>query len=432
MKLDELKKYIELAETKYRENPALQQLVNTAAGAGIGYGLGSIEVSKDPKSRWRGNLFGTDKGLSRRIGALTGAIAGLHAPILKKAEGVGPVGDVIAGYPGAALLGAVPGGAMVPSAAYIAGLLSKEDNSQKSIGPAFIPGVSSYRLGNRIKTQVKRELRQIEEDEKNKGARPVAHAVAEHLGAGTSMLAPILAGAGIGGAVDGKNGALIGGATGAAAASVATLAGAIAAAIKRRRTAKEQIEADKGSVLAKYLIPGAAAYGQYKRLGRSQGERDEAEAKGKSEKKAELPDWSNIKGNINWSAFKQKLQEVKDWYESRPAEQRALIGAGVGLGGGALLGKLMGRTGTGAVAGALAGAGAGAYWNHVRKAIDAARSSGGISKAVSAVKPVVEDATKKTKDRIDAIAKKLGVTDKNTGTGESAAAKALAATGAVK
>ena len=323
---------------------------------------------------------------------------------------------------------------MVPSAAYIAGLLSKEDNSQKSIGPAFIPGVSSYRLGNRIKTQVKRELRQIEEDEKNKGARPVAHAVAEHLGAGTSMLAPILAGVGIGGAVDGKDGALIGGATGAAAASVATLAGAIAAAIKRRRTAKEQIESDKGSVLAKYLVPGTAVYGKYKRLGRSQGERDEAEAKGKSEKKAEinLPDWSAIKGNVNWDAIKQKIQEAKDWYESRPAEQRALIGAGVGLGGGALLGKLMGRTGTGAVAGALAGAGAGAYWNHVRKAIDAARSSGGISKAVSAVKPVVEDATKKTRDRIDAIAKKLGVTDKNTGTKENAAAKALAATGAVQ
>lgn len=84
MKLDELKKYIELAETKYREHPELQKLVNTVGGAGIGYGLGSIELSKDPKSRWRGNLFGTDKGVSRGIGALTGFLVGLHAPTLSK------------------------------------------------------------------------------------------------------------------------------------------------------------------------------------------------------------------------------------------------------------------------------------------------------------------------------------------------------------
>lgn len=115
-----------------------------------------------------------------------------------------------------------------------------------------------------------------------------------------------------------------------------------------------------------------------------------------SEKKAEinLPDWSAIKGNINWDAIKQKIQEAKDWYESRPAEQRALIGAGVGLGGGALLGKLMGRTGTGAVAGALAGAGAGAYWKDLKKVIEA-------------TKPIASGAAKKTKDRVSQLMQKV-------------------------
>lgn len=146
-------------------------------------------------------------------------------------------------------------------------------------------------------------------------------------------------------------------------------------------------------------------------------------------KKKAAVDWNAIKGNVTWDAIKQKIQEAKAWYESMPAEQRALIGAGVGLGGGALLGKLMGRTGTGALAGTLAGAGAGAYWKDIRKAIDAAKSSKSVSEALSAVKPVVSDAAKKTKDRIDAIAKKLGVTDKKKDTPENATAKALASTG---
>lgn len=113
----------------------------------------------------------------------------------------------------------------------------------------------------------------------------------------------------------------------------------------------------------------------------------------KSEKKAAV-DWSSIKGNVNWEAIKQKIDQAKKWYEGQGAGTRALIGAGAGLGTGALLGKLMGRTGTGAVAGALAGAGAGAYWKDVIKAIDAA-------------KPVAADATKKTKDRVSQFIQKM-------------------------
>ena len=120
-----------------------------------------------------------------------------------------------------------------------------------------------------------------------------------------------------------------------------------------------------------------------------------APSKKPAEKKAAFDvDWSKIKGNVNWDAIKQKIQDAKNWYESRPAEQRALIGAGVGLGGGALLGKLMGRTGTGAVAGALAGASAGAYWKDLKKVIEA-------------TKPVASDAAKKTKDRVSQLVQKV-------------------------
>lgn len=118
-------------------------------------------------------------------------------------------------------------------------------------------------------------------------------------------------------------------------------------------------------------------------------------AKTAAEKKAAFDvDWSKIKGSVNWDAIKQKIQDAKDWYESRPAEQRALIGAGVGLGGGALLGKLMGRTGTGAIAGAVAGAGAGAYWKELKKVIEA-------------TKPIASDAAKKTKDRVSQLMQKV-------------------------
>jgi hypothetical protein len=65
------------------------------------------------------------------------------------------------------------------------------------------------------------------------------------------------------------------------------LVGAIAAAIKRRRTKEEQIDSDKKSVLKKYLVPGTAVYDYYKRIGRSQGEREEAKENNKKDNKKE-------------------------------------------------------------------------------------------------------------------------------------------------
>ena len=59
----------------------------------------------------------------------------------------------------------LPGSSAVTSnIGYIAGLLADQDNKQKGNGLNFIPGVSRYREGNRIKTQVLRELEYIKKN----------------------------------------------------------------------------------------------------------------------------------------------------------------------------------------------------------------------------------------------------------------------------
>ena len=164
---------------------------------------------------------------------------------------------------------------------YIAGLMSVADNSHKTILPAAIPGVGGFRMGNRIKTQVLREIADIKKKKEHKDAKPVAHAIAEHLGGGTSMLASLGLGAGIGGLLGKGKGALLGAGIAGGTTIAANLIGTIAAAIKKRRTKEEQIESDKRSVLKKYLVPGTAIYDYWKRMGRSQGEREEVVGKNK-------------------------------------------------------------------------------------------------------------------------------------------------------
>jgi hypothetical protein len=90
------------------------------------------------------------------------------------------------------------------------------------------------------------------------------------------MLASTGVGAGIGKLLgNAGKGARIG----AVAGSTGLLAGAILAAISRRRSAREQIENDKKTILKDLLIPGVGAYNISKRMGRSQGDRDELEAR---------------------------------------------------------------------------------------------------------------------------------------------------------
>ena len=335
---------------------------------------------------------------------------------VKRAGGVGPVEDYAYGVPANFALSTIPGlgQAVAPAKgiAYLAGLASKPDNSQKGAGPAFIPGVSDYRLGNRIKTQVVRELEQIKKDKKNEGARPVAHAVAEHLGKGTSALLATLIGGAIGAKIpvapvvhkslleanagklrigsdeafdsaleklrEAENSAPInqrirnikyGLISGLGVAGISALAALIAAAIKRRRTEEEQIKSDKGSVLKKYLLPGVAQYDYLKRLGRSQGERDEAE--GKSEKKASAT-WDQIREQIGNYA-----KNAKSWYADQDAVTKALLSTGGGAIGGAAISKLFGgEAGRGAALGALAGGASRIDWSSLLKALEEANSDG--------------------------------------------------------
>ena len=172
----------------------------------------------------------------------------------------------------------LPGSSSVTSnIGYIAGLLADQDNKQKGNGLNFVPGVSGYRIGNRLKTQVLRELEYIKKNKQHQGARPVAHAVAEHLGHLTSTLGTTGVGALLGSLLskDRGIGATIGATIGAGASSIANIGAAITAGVKKRRTKEEQVESDKDSLLWKYLVPGSATYGLFKRIGRSQGERDE-------------------------------------------------------------------------------------------------------------------------------------------------------------
>lgn len=174
------------------------------------------------------------------------------------------------------------------------------------------------------------------------------------------------------------------------AATAANLAGMIAAAITKRRTAEEQAKADTGVLrnLAK-LIPGVGTYDAMKRVGRQAQENvdriNERRAKRQAEKKAGVQGMA--KEAFSWADVMSKIRAAKTWVNENPM-RRALFGAGAGLAGGALLGRLVGgksSTGTGAAIGALAGVGAGAYWNDIRKAIDA-------------VKPVAGNAARKTRD----------------------------------
>lgn len=230
-----------------------------------------------------------------------------------------------------------------------------------------------------IKQILENQIAREEADAKKSrsGANPRKHNAAE-------IVAPLLhalAAGGLGGAIGYKagKGTDFGGGFGAYAGAVGgTMAGAlangigiVAAHIAKRRSKQEQIEADRKSTIAKWLIPGVAAYNKAKREERAllenNGQEKKANVQGMAKQAFSLADVKNMLSNAN------------NWYKSQSPEMRALIGAGVGLGGGALLGASR----KSALLGALAGAGTGAYWKD-------------IGKAIKAVKPVAQDAKEKT------------------------------------
>jgi hypothetical protein len=258
-------------------------------------------------------------------------------------------------------------GSLVPHAGPLAtgigasaGLLSddfKEHDSSKL--KAFIPGVGGYRLGRRLSSQVKHE----QEDARKLGRKdvsPVAHATAERLGQLTSILASTALGGGLGAMVNKKDrgkGFRVGAGLGAGAASLANLGGLIAAGVKRRRTKEEQLDADSESTLDKYLVPGLATYGASKRMGRSQGDRDEnPENKKKGDKGKEKKASALVK-----SAYKKTwLDDIANAYgRIDPITRRALI-TGLATGAGTFM-LSNGETGERALkglAGGLLGGGA--------------------------------------------------------------------------
>lgn len=266
--------------------------------------------------------------------AETAGVSPVALAEFSKRAGSTPLGEWAAGIPGNMLLGdAAP---VVGLGAYIAGLVSDPDNRQKKLGVNFIPGVSSYSAGNRIKTQVSRELEDIRKSKGDEDASPVAHAVAEHVGSGTSIAASGLVGA-LAGALasrrrkDRGKWALRGALAGTGVGTLAHLGAILAAGANRRRTKKEQIESDKSSTIPKYLVPGLAEYGYAKRLGRSQGERDEDPKNGKSRDKSKEKKASAL---LKSAARRSWLNDVFDAYdELDPMRRRAVMGGlATGLG----------------------------------------------------------------------------------------------------
>ena len=285
-----------------------------------------------------------------------------------------PLEEGLLSIPGNAYMGLHPALAPVApvlnTATYLGGLLSPE-KAVSSTSMNLVPGVTGFNWGNRIKSQVKRELKDIAKDKGHEGAKPVAHAVAEHLGqitsiAGTAGLGALLGA--LAGKTDRTRGAIAGGLAGLGAGTGMQLIGALAAAIRRRRTKEEQIESDKGSVLKKYLIPGTAVYDYYKRVGRSQGDMEESakSRKSKTPKEGDRPD--NVKkASFDWGVVKKWLEDAKAWYSSQDVGTRALIGAGGGALAGAGLASLAGGSkATGALLGGAVGGVAGTMdWNRI-------------------------------------------------------------------
>lgn len=142
--------------------------------------------------------------------------------------------------------------------------------------PIWLPGY------DRTRRQILNEI-DLAAREKSK-ADPIGHAKAEGFGGLSSFLGSMGAGAAIGalvptstynGPLGGKftvgrsTNAAVGAGVGAIVAAGAQLVAMLGAAVKRRRTEKEQLKSDEKSVAWKYLVPGLSTYDLFKRHGRA-------------------------------------------------------------------------------------------------------------------------------------------------------------------
>lgn len=272
-------------------------------------------------------------------------------------------------------LGILTGPAVL--AGHVGGLVStpKSDKNPETDGLSVVPGVGAFRMAQR--------QRRVMDASNAAGQHGTANVVAEQLGG----LSSGLIGAGLGAAVGGGIGAAVnrsripfGAGVGAAAgAALPSVIGLLAAAVRRKRSKQEQIASDTtGRAVAKYFVPGLAAYDSAKRLGTSTHYDATAPKKGKEKKAAE---------------FLAKRAQLDS---ARIAGTLAMLGGGA-LGGSAATGddqSALKRIGKGTLGTGLAVAGYKAMtdpkWQHaIRKGVSTAgdylsRLVGGIGAAKAA------------------------------------------------
>ena len=124
----------------------------------------------------------------------------------------------------------------------------------KKPGLSWLPGVGQYR-----------KVRKIMDATENKMPRGVL--VAEHFGPAAQLLALSLVGGNVGAKAGGPLGAVIGAGIGSTIPSMANAIGTLIGKAKKRRTEKEQAEADNNqSLTATWLLPGYAGYTKARRM----------------------------------------------------------------------------------------------------------------------------------------------------------------------
>ena len=151
----------------------------------------------------------------------------------------------------------------------------------------IVPGVASYRLANRLKTQA------VRQDRKH-GGKAGDNIIGETFGSPISTGLATMLGAAIGGGYkyhkskgneeETAKGALVGGLGGLGLSAAAHIAAMISAAARKRRSEEEQVEHDSKLHVEDYLVPGMSTYNKYKRIGRVKDE--EGKKKEGKEKKA--------------------------------------------------------------------------------------------------------------------------------------------------
>jgi hypothetical protein len=138
---------------------------------------------------------------------------------------------------------------------------TSDDTDVPGDSKGLIPGVGGSRLIRRHR-RVRKEL--VPESRFQR-----SRIISDQIAPLTPAVLLGLAGAGVGSAVSGGRGARIGAGIGAGIGVAGGLLGALLAGITRRRTAEEQLAAEKQPAALAHVVPGLGTYNLWKRLGYS-------------------------------------------------------------------------------------------------------------------------------------------------------------------